>query len=186
MGADPLEKVSSGGASYPLLEYLGNSPDPSKNTPSNPFVPSYTTAVGSALRDTLVTTAQAGESSAIFWTSGGLHVLGGAIINTDSKVPQKTIDDGGKTVAFSPGTPIGTPPRNAVYIFPYNASKAGFDDVAKFNQHVQCYNWTMKSSDADTDFRADYWCGTSNYGDLGGNPKSPSLIRDADLACVHA
>lgn len=186
MSADPLETVSSKGTGYPLLEYLGNSPDPAKNTPSNPFIPSYTTAVANALRDALVTTAQAENSSAIFWTSQGLHVLAGAIIKAESKVPQKVIEDGKKTVAFPAGTPIGTPPRNAVYIFPYNPSKAGFDDVTKFTQHVQCYNWTMKSSDADTEFRADFWCGMSNYGDLGGNPKSPSLICDADLASVHA
>lgn len=190
-GADPLQKVSSGSASYALLEYLGNFPDPSKNTSSNPFVPSYTTNVANALRATLVTTAQAGGSSAIFWTSQGLHVLGGAIINADSNVPQKNIDDGAaapftKYVVFPAGTPIGTPPRNAVYIFPYNATKAGFDDVTTFNQHVQCYNWTISSPDSDTAFRADYWCGNSNYGDLGGNPKSTSLISDANLACVHA
>jgi hypothetical protein len=189
--ADPIEKVSSGSASYALLEYLGNSPDPLINTVSKPFVPSYTTNVANALRATLVTTAQAGGSSAIFWTSQGLHILGGAIINAESKVPQKNIDDGAKApdtkyVVFPAGTPIGTPPRNAVYIFPYNAAKAGFDDVTTFNQYVQCYNWTISSPDSDTEFRADYWCGNSNYGDLGGNPKSASLISDANLACVHA
>jgi hypothetical protein len=186
-GADPLATVSSEGKTFPLLEYLGNSPDPVKNTPSNPFVPSYTTGVAGALRETLVATARANSSTAIFWTSQGLRVLAGAIIDGDSKVPQKTIEDEKKrTVALPAGTPVGTPPRTAVYIFPYDATKGGFDDVTKFNQHVQCFNWTIKSADAETAFRADYWCGNSNYGDLGGNPNSPSLIKDADLTCVHA
>jgi hypothetical protein len=190
-GGDPSQNVGSGSATYSLLEYLGNFPDPATNTSSNPFVPSYTTKVASALRAALVATAQENASSAIFWTSQGLHVLAGAIINAESKVPQKPIDDDApaphtKFVVFLPGTPSGTPPRNAVYVFPYDAGKAGFDDVAKFNQHVQCYNWTISSPDAEMGFRPDYWCGTSNYGDLGGNPKSPSLLKDADLSCVHA
>jgi len=181
-GADPLQKVSSGSTNLALLEYLGNSPDPATHTSSNPFVPSYTTDVANALRATLVTTAQAGGSSAVFWTSQGLHVLGGAIINADSRIPQKVIDG----VAFPAGTLIGTPPRNAAYIFPYNATTAGFDDVTTFDQYVQCYNWTISSPDSDTEFRTDFWCGKANYGDLGGNPKSPSLISDANLGCVHA
>jgi hypothetical protein len=175
-GSDPLVAVRSRSATYALLEFLGNSPEGST------FVPSYTTAPAAALRGELVATAQAAQSSAIFWTSQGLHILAGAIIGADSKVPQKAI----KGVTFPAGTQAGTPPRNAVYIFPYDAAKAGFSDVTEFNAYVQCYNWTMKSPDADTAFRADFWCGNSNYGDLGGNPNYPSLISKADLACVHA
>jgi hypothetical protein len=186
-GADPLQTVGSAGSSHALLEYLGNSPDPGKHTSSNRFVPRYDTDVARALRDALVTTAEAGESSAIFWTSQGLHILAGAIIDGDSKVPQKDIDDDkGRVVAFPEGTPRGTPPRNAVYVFPYDAMKGGFDDVTKFDQYVQCYNWTLVSADSETAFRTNLWCGNSNYGDLGGNPKLPSAISDADLPRVRA
>jgi hypothetical protein len=183
--ANPIETVGG----YALLEYLGNKPDPTKNTAGIPFAASYTTASATALRETLLATARADQSSAIFWTSQGLHILGGAIINAESQVPQKNIDDGAPTpkyVVFKAGTPIGTPPRNAAYLFTYNTANSRFDDVTKLNQHAQCYNFTVKSADSDTAFRTDFWCGNVNYGDLGGNPKSPSLICKNQLPSVRA
>ena len=194
-GAEPIQNVSS----YKLLEFLDNNPDPRTNTASKPFFASYTTPTASALRAELVRTATTldGQSSAIFGTSQGLHILSGAIIGAESRVPQKNIDDG-KTpatlVVFKAGTPIGTPPRNAAYLFAYNKDKNGFDDVVAkatsaypfSNLHVQCYNWTITSPDSATAFRANFWCGDDEFGDLGGNPKVTSQICDAALASVRA
>ena len=77
-GADPITTVGGN----QLYEYLGNG----NNAPTTP---NYDTDTAKALRTELLKTANRGESSAIFWTSQGLHVLGGAIINANSNVPDK-------------------------------------------------------------------------------------------------
>jgi len=109
-----------------LYEYLGNG----NNAPKTPI---YTTLTATALRKALLATANLGQSSAIFWTSQGLHVLGGVIIDGTSKVPDKN------------GTPKVTPPRNAVYIFKAvgNAPNiAKFEDIdANLSLYVQCFNF---------------------------------------------
>lgn len=197
--ANPIETVGG----YALLEFLGNdAPDPLKNTLSNPYTASYTKPEATALRTTLIATAKTqttittptttttttytGQSSAIFWTSAGLNILGGAIIGRVSKVPQKSFG----TAVFSAFTSsqLGTPQRNAAYIFRYNGSS--FDDVPKFDQYVQCYNWTLYDPSASAgDFKSNYWCGKKGWADLGGAPSNTtgkSKISDADLGCVRA
>jgi len=121
MSTDPITTVGNN----QLYEYLGNGN-------AAPTSPNYSTDTAKALRTELLATANAGESSAIFWTSQGLHVLGGAIINGTSKVPDKN------------GNPKVVPPRNAVYIFKADGSApniATFSDIVSPSLYVQCYNW---------------------------------------------
>ena len=128
MSADPITTVGND----QLYEYLGNG----NNAPT---MSDYSTTVAKALRTELLKTANLSKSSAIFWTSQGSHVLGGAIINANSNVPIKN------------GAPI--PPRNAVYLFKAAGSApniTGFSDTPlKTNPpgssppspvYVQCFN----------------------------------------------
>jgi len=116
---DPTTKLT-----YDLYEFLGNG----NNPPTNP---SYTTLEATALRNELVATANAGSSSAIFWTSDGLHVLAGAIIKGTSRVPDKKGSD--------PKAAKGTPPRNAVYVFQF-AQGQFIDTPTRADLFVQGYN----------------------------------------------
>ncbi len=129
MSADPITTVTTPTPTVrQLYEYLDNG----NNAPMNP---NYNTSTAIALRKELLATANAGKSSAIFWTSQGLHVLGGAIINGTSNVPDKNF------------TPKVTPPRNAVYIFKAVGSApniAGFSDTAS-TKYVQCFNFVGAS-----------------------------------------
>jgi hypothetical protein len=113
-----------------LYEYLGNG----NAAPTNP---DYTNATSTALRKELRATANAGKSSAIFWTSQGLHVLGGAIVEGPSKVPDKN------------AKPPVVPPRNAVYIFKADGKApniAKFVDIpANSSLYVQCFNFVGAS-----------------------------------------
>jgi len=64
-------------------------------------------------------------SSAIFWTSEGLHTLGEAIAS-GTDIPVKGDH---------------TPPRNAVYVFEYSGSTFNVVDGTQFLQrYLQCYN----------------------------------------------
>jgi hypothetical protein len=120
MNTAPSTKVQ-----YELYEFVGNG----NNPPTNP---NYMTPEAIALRNELIETAKAGGSSAIFWTSDGLHVLAGAIINGTSKVPDKKGSD--------PKATKGTPPRNEVYVFQFMPAQGQFSDVAKADLFVQGYN----------------------------------------------
>ena len=120
MNPAPITKVQ-----YDLYEYVGNG-----NTA--PTKPNYMTPQAIALRGELIGTAKAGGSSAIFWTSDGMHVLAGAIIDGTSKVPDKSGKDSKATK--------GTPPRNAVYVFQFLPALGQFSDVAKTDLFVQGYN----------------------------------------------
>lgn len=159
-----------------LYEYLGNGND----MPSNP---SYTTPIASALRTELIATANTGKSSAIFWTSQGMHVLGGVIINANSNVPLK---NGG-----------AIPPRNSVYVFKAvtsGGSVTGFSDTPTQQGHpvpssvyVQCFNHV----EASTQFNPPgpkfiaptgtppvqlYYCGYDNaQSNIGGKPGECAL-----------
>ncbi len=61
----PITKIGS----FELYEFVGNG-DPTPTTPK------YDTATAKALREELLATANSGKSSAIFWTSQGLHAGG--------------------------------------------------------------------------------------------------------------
>ncbi len=113
---------------YQLYEFLGNS---NGKAPSEGDT-NYSTAAAFALREELLATANRNESSAIFWTSEGLHVLGGAIISESSGVPPKT--------------DTYSPPRNAVYLFKAKDSAPNiksFSDTPPplpSSRYVQCFN----------------------------------------------
>jgi hypothetical protein len=173
-GALPITTVDND----QLYEYLGNG-----NTP--PTNPTYSTAIATALRTKLLETANRGESSAIFWTSQGLHVLGGVITNATSNVPDKNA-----------GT---TPPRNAVYIFEAVGS-AG--NIVKFSDtplppsvYVQCFNHVEASDQfppPGPKFIAPtgspptqaYYCGYgSDQSNLGGKP-GQSCPKDAQCGTI--
>ena len=166
-GADPITTVGGN----QLYEYLGNGNDA-------PTTPKYDTDTAKALRTELLATANDSKSSAIFWTSQGLHVLGGAIINAGSNVPEK---NGG-----------AIPPRNAVYIFVANGSAP---NIARFHDtpmsstlpvpssvFVQCFNHVETSDQfnpkashfidpAGNPPTQPYYCGYNNdQANLGGTP----------------
>ena len=84
-----------------------------------------TPATKAQLRAELVSNAQGGFSSAVFWTSTGLHTLGTAIAD-DTNLPEK-----GAT---------GTPPRNAAYVFVYNGTDFDPPNPANGSQYLQCFN----------------------------------------------
>jgi len=151
-GADPITKVGNdpNDVNTQLWEYLGNGQNPKPTLPIN-----YNTTVAGQLRNELLATAKRGESSAIFWTSQGLHVLGGVIIDGTSIVPDKNADAGTPHA----GTPhAGTPPRNAVYLFTAVKDSEGNlkfdgtpsksttrDPVLSTSVYVQCFNRVEKT-----------------------------------------
>jgi hypothetical protein len=138
MSADPITTVGNG--AYRLYEYLGNGN-------KAPTTPNYFTPTANALRAELLATASRYESSAIFWTSQGLHVLGGVIINAFGKVPIVSSN-------VPPKNGGAIPPRNAVYIFVYQppdnpSDIPGFSDTPSepsrapglaSSVFVQCFN----------------------------------------------
>lgn len=114
---------------YELYEFLGNS---NGKAPSEENT-KYSTAEAIALQEELLATANRNESSAIFWTSEGLHVLGGAIIGKSSGVPRKT--------------DTYSPPRNAVYLFTTTESAPNIKSFSDTTPplpsdppYVQCFN----------------------------------------------
>ena len=76
-----------------------------------------------------------GLSSAIFWTSQGLNVLGQAIAPGFTGIP-------GCTQPPAPGTECQKPkpPRNAVYIFESKPNLQGFNPPMNVSQYLQCFN----------------------------------------------
>lgn len=161
-----------------LYEYLGNG----NSAPANP---DYGTPVARALRADLVATANGGKSSAIFWTSQGMHVLGGAIIGATSNVPVKN------------GSAL--PPRNAVYLFKAvgGATVTGFSDTplatggpVPSSRYVQCFNHVESSTQfnpPNPQFIAPtgspptqrYYCGyDASQSNLGGKPPDSCKLGD--------
>jgi hypothetical protein len=126
MSSPPLTAAGQ----HQLYEFLGNSNGKAPTEENT----NYSTAAAEALREELLATANrnGGESSVIFWTSEGLHVLGGAIIAQSSAVPRKTDNY--------------SPPRNAVYLFKAEDSapniKRFSDTPPPFpsSLYVQCFN----------------------------------------------
>lgn len=97
-------------------------------------------ATGAELRNELInrTPAGGGMSSAIFWTSQGLNILGQALVPGFTEIP-------GCSVPSSECNKLPKPPRNAVYVFKYSGSLPPSDNSAFVPptspaQYVQCYN----------------------------------------------
>ena len=182
MSADPITTVTDGKV-YPLFEYVVGD-----QAPTN--LDYLASMPASALRKALLATAKSGESSAIFWTSQGLHVLGGVIINKESNVPKKDKN----------ARPPTNPPRNAVYLFTAVGSASnitGFSDTPSYSTrlpdiassvYVQCFNHVEPNHCPDIEnktlpdnFIHDpdvttspptplYVCGYGSQSDLGGKP----------------
>jgi hypothetical protein len=140
---------------------------------SAPTKPNYSTLTAVALRTELLATANRGESSAIFWTSQGLHVLGGAIINATSIVPDKN-------AAINPVTP----PRNAVYLFEAIGSAptiTRFSDIRAPSLYIQCFNhveYMEQINPKVPQFTQAYYCGYGNQSNLGGSPDKSCPVGD--------
>lgn len=124
---------------------------------------------GPPLHAALLANAKISGSSAIFWTSQGLHALGNAIINGGSQGP------------LSSNVPVkqnkNLPGRNVVYIFKpkpqdangdwTGASVTGFSDTS--NNYFQCFNFTNTTSGAVGKMQTNNWCGKPNtFGTLLG------------------
>jgi len=180
-----------------LYEYVGNG----NTAPADPKKPElYSNPTADSLRAALLATAKLGQSSAIFWTSQGLQVLGGAIIKGFSQVPAKT--------SWS------APPRNAVYLFMPKLDAAGnitgFQDIRTTEPterhpvasavYVQCFNWVGATTQPDIMpqpyegfippdgstrdyYWQNYYCGFANLSSPGGKPKDGCDVNDPTADC---
>jgi hypothetical protein len=90
-------------------------------------------------------------SSAVFWTSQGLHNLG-VTIAPGTDIPCKI-----------PG--VSPPPRNAAYVFVYNRNTGDFEAIAPPDKYVQCFN-VKPFSDPPELSSTKYWCGKATNGAL--------------------
>jgi hypothetical protein len=111
-------------------------------------------------REMAYTAATFNFSSAVFWTSQGLHDLGQAIApGTDipCKIPGST-----------------PPPRNAAYVFEYNRNTGDYEAIAPPDKYVQCFN-VKPLSDPPMLSSTKYWCGKATNGAL------PDTLGDKPL-----
>lgn len=148
---------------------------------------------GTLLFNALLANAQTPTpgSSAIFWTSQGLHALGNAIINGGSQSP------------LSSNVPEkqnkNLPGRNVVYIFKpkpqdtsgnwTGASPTGFSDTS--NNYFQCFNFTNTTSGLVGKMQTNNWCGAANtlgtllgYTDVTSACTLPKLASN-DPVCAN-
>jgi hypothetical protein len=150
VGSKPFPRMAlDSGAN--LYEYLGGSKE--NQNPSSMQV----TALRSELLSHAKPSVGAAFSTAIFWTSDGLHTLGLAIAD-NAEIPKKVKNEKGETTS--------SPPRNAVYVFEYNGST--FDPPPNVAQYVQCFNVNGKVPDSTT-----YYC--SQKGNLPGDIETVRL-----------
>jgi hypothetical protein len=194
-GANPLTTVANGTLNLPLYEYVGNG----NKAPENP---NYSTTTATALRTELLATANLQLSSAIFWTSQGLHVLGGAIINKKSNVPVKA-----EKLPPPAPPPPPSPPRNAVYIFtalgrapnitgfsdtPLTKTRDSKSPAPPWTVYVQCFNWVGATDQPNitphpvegfippdgNPSTQRFYCGYNELGNVGGSPDSGCHVGD--------
>jgi hypothetical protein len=139
---DPRETLQD----YPdefLYEYLGESEaeKPTKNGTKYPKGGQSLT--GDELRQQLVLNSQQfqnlyGVSSAIFWTSQGMNILGQAIVPGFTEIP------GCKEPPFDAPCQDNKPGRNVVYVFEFRGNGApvatAFSPPANLTQYLQCFN----------------------------------------------
>ena len=121
--SEPHTALASANGGGNLYEYLGVKGAPSTKQPSASSV---------QLRDELIQHAGDGFSSAIFWSSQGLNILGQAIAPGFTGIP------GCSTLPAKSTCEDLKAPRNAAYIFVYNGS--GFDPPEAITRYVQCFN----------------------------------------------
>src|SRR5580658_7903370 len=122
------------------------------------------------LRAELVNSMTSG-STAVFWTSDGLHDLGNAIVEGFQGIPVKN-------------KATGVPPRNAAYVFEYNGL-GGFSSPMTNSpyegstQFVQCFNWAPFRAVGDVS-STKYFCGKA----MAAGSIS-DLIGDSNLYKLH-
>jgi hypothetical protein len=109
-------------------------------------------------------------SAAVFWTSDGLHDLGKAIVPGFEGIPVKNKAE-------------GVPPRNAAYVFEYDAENGVFDPPSvppsNSTQYVQCFNFASFRA-AGSVSSTKYYCGKAlPAGSISGS------IGDASLYKLH-
>ena len=177
----PRMALENGGKLY---EYLGAA-NSEKGTPK-----AGKSATGSELRNELISRADKGLSTAIFWTSQGLNVLGQAITGRD------IVDIPGCSEPPKPGTKCDKDkaPRNAAYVFEFNGENA-FDLIVPGNKYVQCFDVRINKfcipgdphptppelegppTVTTTGETTTYWCGNGGVGNL---PATSDLTRECD------
>lgn len=179
----PRTSLENGGKLY---EYLGAKSSEQGRPPAG------VSATGAELRAELTGRAGRGLSSAIFWTSQGLNVLGQAIAGmakVDIPGCSAPPPDNKKCEASK-----GIPPRNAAYVFEFNGSNA-FNLTSPDNKYVQCFNVQIKTPctpgvDRSTPPTLDgpptvnsgspsYWCGNGVDG-TGNLPATTDLTAKCE------
>jgi hypothetical protein len=150
-GSEPRVRTALG--KY-LYEYLGAEGAPKICQKCQPG------AEGSDLRAELIANANGGSSSAIFWTSQGLNVLGQAIVPGFTGIPGCSMlppKDICKNVKA---------PRNTAYVFVFNGT--GFEPPDPITQYVQCFNvhidFAVSQSKIVGPEGTTYYCGNGKGG----------------------
>ena len=155
----------------PIIYLCGTPEEPSQNCENNPAQldeylgagtgkddfgpqdPKPNSSIAKLLRSKLKKDAEAGESSAIFWTSQGLYTLGTAILEAPSSIPQRYKDQFfDNTWNYKPKY-WETPPRNAAYVFEYSKdedrfteSSTTFSQAFNFKSTAQLFCTTVQPS----------------------------------------
>jgi hypothetical protein len=121
--SEPLTALAPVNGGGNLYEYLSIEGAPQTKEVS---------ATGPQLRDELLQHAGDGSSSAIFWSSQGLSVLGEAIVPGFTGIP------GCAQLPAKNNCEKLKAPRNAAYVFVFN--KNTFAEPDEITQYVQCFN----------------------------------------------
>jgi hypothetical protein len=175
-GSEPRTAGVNGGKMYEFLGAKTSEQTSKEGVPPN----AGKSATGPELLDGLIKTMHVGGglSSAIFWTSEGLNVLGQAIVPGFTGIPGCSVPPPDDTKCPADK---GTAPRNAAYVFVFNGS--GFDPP-DITQYVQCFNVRITKFSTPptlegpptvtTGGETTYWCGNGGRG-TGNLPATSSL-----------
>lgn len=121
--SEPHTALASANGGGNLYEFLG--------VPGAPPT-TKVSASSSQLRDELIQHADDGSSSAIFWSSQGLNILGQAIVPGFTGIP------GCSKLPAADTCKDLKAPRNAAFVFVFNGS--AFEPPGSVTQYVQCFN----------------------------------------------
>ena len=170
----PRTSLENGGKLY---EYLGAKPSEQGRPTAG------VSATGPQLLEELISRADSGLSTAIFWSSQGLNVLGQAIAGGAVDIPGcSEPPKSGECPAAK-----GKPPRNAAYVFEFNGNNA-FDLITPVNKYVQCFDVQIKvfctpgnppkldGPPTVISGKTVYWCGNDVVGSTGNLPATSGLI----------
>jgi hypothetical protein len=172
---NPVNSETAGGTTNPFftgkpLSNVVANRDPIIEIGSTRIDQKLTNAgVAAGLLQALVDNAKRNTSSALFWTSEGLHDLG-VVLGTNI-IPVKD----------APEPFPGGPPRNAAYIFSYDSVSEAFDPPTGESAYVQCFNYT---DGGENNFKNRFYCGKKDNGNL--NDKLNSDQNKSKLYKLHA